>query len=250
MGITIHEDIRSLADMYPDPDVRHKIHYTFAHRFLPQYIHSNPQAFFTYLYPQDIGDGVMEPVRFIQSRWTMFEEELGLLPIKPLEEGMLLRRITDLSMSLHEVTGSPVAFIQMPTPERPAEAFFVAAVLLTSTKSPKQWARDIQARVFTLEAEISSDGKEGLLCEWDRGGRHLNYGVGVAVERVALLEALAPRLSVRATAEEQKVEADVPPLSTQAAGRIFINPDGGPGAPLQLHPLQESPPKKPWWKIW
>src|SRR6516164_6768980 len=77
MNPKIQEDTRTLREFYPDSAMRHRVHYTFAHRFLPQYVHQNPYAFFKYLYAENR----QEPTRFIQSRWSMiYEEMLGLAP--------------------------------------------------------------------------------------------------------------------------------------------------------------------------
>jgi hypothetical protein len=55
------------------------VHYEFAHRFLPQYVHQNPYEFFTYLYGRGSPGVPMEPIRFIHSRWAMFEKMVGLV---------------------------------------------------------------------------------------------------------------------------------------------------------------------------
>jgi hypothetical protein len=78
--------------------------------------------------------GPMEPTRFIQSRWMMFEQTSGL--VNPgsdaPDEGMGFRRVSDLRMSLHELGGRTGALIEMPPAEQPAEACFIAMVLLAA----------------------------------------------------------------------------------------------------------------------
>ena len=40
----IHEICRSCQEFYPDPETRQKVHYLFAHRFLPEYFFFNPRG--------------------------------------------------------------------------------------------------------------------------------------------------------------------------------------------------------------
>src|SRR5713101_6578141 len=153
MNPKIHEDIRALKEFYPDPATRNKVHRAFAHRFLPQYVQQNPYAFFNYLY----GEKPQEPTRFIQSRWSMiFEDMIGVAPKGRDEskEGVLFRRVSDLTMTIQELAGKATALVNMPTPEGPTAAFFVGVVLSASTAKPETWPRDVEARVFTLEAEV------------------------------------------------------------------------------------------------
>ncbi len=180
--------------------MRHQVHYAFAHKFLPQYVQQNPYAFFSYLFRHDLPGGASEPTRFIQSRWTMFEEMAGLTKREtdPLKDGMVFRRVSELTMTTLEVAGKPAALVQMPTPEQPVEAFFVAVVLLASPAHPEEWPRDVSARVFTLEAACSPtpprEAPKGIVCEWTKTGDHRNFGIGIRADRDAFLQAVAPLL--------------------------------------------------------
>jgi len=199
MNVKIREDSRTLREFYPDPEMRYWVHYEFVHRFLHQYVHQNPYAFFFYLYRPDITGETLEPTRFIQSRWDGFEKMLGLVEREadPMRNGIVFRRVLDLTMSTQEVAGRPVALVQMPTPEQGVNAFFVAVALLASPEHPDSWPRDVQARVLTLEAQFSDDpdaGKAGMFCEWTREGEHRNFGALVPPERDALLRAVAVAL--------------------------------------------------------
>jgi hypothetical protein len=179
MNPKIQEDIRTFKEFFPDPAMRDKVHRTFAHKFLPQYVHQNPYAFFTYLYAEK----PQEPTRFIQSRWSMiFEETIGVAPKgrDEAKDGILFRRVSDLTMTIQEVAGKAAALVHMPIPEGPTAAFFVGVVLSASAATPGTWARDVQARVFTLEAEVEEcpgQPRRGVLCEWTKTGEHRNYGV-------------------------------------------------------------------------
>ena len=189
---------RTLREFYPEPSLRHQVHYAFAHQFLPQYVWQNPYAFFSYLYRQDLQGGVVEPTQFIHSRWSViFEKRYGLNPrgsdpaIMPV-----FRRVSDLCMSIQELDGRPSALVQMPKPEQSPQAFFVCAVLLAPVLQASSWSRDVQARVFTLEAvQDPGDGNIGVICEWSREDMHDNYGLRVRAERGVFLQALAPLLA-------------------------------------------------------
>jgi hypothetical protein len=249
MNVTIQEDSRALREFYPDPALRHQVHYAFAHRFLPQYVQQNPYAFFSYIFRQDMPGGAMEPTRFIHSRWTMFEEMVGLIQREsdPFRDGMVFRRVADLTMSTQEVAGRPVALVQMPTPEQPVEVFFVAVALLASPAHPGSWPRDVQARVFTLEAEFSEhpgEGTTGVVCEWTKEGEHRNFGFGVRAERDAFLRAVTAALQ----ASDAPARASFTPPNEGASVPVTLRAGGDPPPPQQ--PQLPPQTRRPWWKIW
>lgn len=196
MNSNVHEDRRTFREFYPDPAMRHQVHCAFAHRFLPQYVHQNPFTFFSHLCRQDLPGGAMDPTRFLHSRWSMFEEMSGLSQGAGglFRAEIVFRRVSDLAMSMEAAIGRPVALVKMPPPEGAAGAFYVAVVLLGSAANPGRWPRDVQARVFTLEAQVAEapgDVRKGVLCEWKRDGSHANFGRLVPAEREALLKAVA-----------------------------------------------------------
>ena len=199
MNLKLNEKLRTLREFYPEPSLRHQVHYTFAHRFLPRYVHDNPYAFFSYLCRQDMPGGPMEPTRFIQSRWMMFEQTAGLVnPGSDADgEGMGFRRVSDLRMSLHEVSGRAGALIEMPPAEQPAEACFIAIVLLASGTDATAWPPDVRARVFTLEAmagETSGLAKASVLCERTSDEQHRNWRLTVPPDGTAFLRAVTDML--------------------------------------------------------
>jgi hypothetical protein len=156
-------DWAPLITFYPDAARRHQLHYTFAHRFLPQYVHDDPDRFFRPICQE-------APTLFIHMAWGMFLHRAGLI------RGHRLRRVSDLTMDLRQLAGHLAALIEMPTPEAPLEAFFVGVVLLADAAAPSP--ASTSARVFTLEAEhkeVAVAG-EAIAGEWARDGRHLNYG--------------------------------------------------------------------------
>jgi len=193
------EDKRALREFYPDSNQRHRVHYGFAHQFLPPYVHRDPNLFFSYLLRRDMPGGPMEPNRFIHSRWIMFEEAAKLVPggCDPSRSDFVFRRVSDLSLSMIDLGSRPAVLVQMPSPEQVAEAFYVAAVLLSESRRPESWPPDVPARVFTLEEmfpDNSNPIRRGVLCEWTKEGQHRNLGMGVPFERDAFLRAVASAL--------------------------------------------------------
>jgi hypothetical protein len=229
MKVKTRVDNRAFRDFYADPAKRHQVHYGFAHRFLPHYVHKNPYGFFAYLFRPDMPGGAIEPTVFIHTRWTMFEETAKLIPIEgdPINGGMVCRQVTELSMSIHVVEDKPVTLVQMPSPEKPGEAYFVAAALLASPADPKSWPPDLGARVFTLESlhvemypDLPDAGQRGVFCEWMKNGEHRNFGFKIRAEREAVLDSVARAL----------LAPDAPAMAgyTPTKG-IFIS--GGRGLP-------------------
>lgn len=192
----IPEDLRTFAQFYPEPEARHRVHYRFAHRFLPEHVHQNPFAFLTAVFRHFTPGPPPDGTRFIQSRWSMiFEPWWDQMPNPPT----VFRRVTDLSLSRHAVAGKPVALIQMPAPEAMVEAFFVAVVLLADVRTPEHWSPDAHARVFTLEMLDERDRTRAVVCEWTREGVHCNYGVKIAPDREAFLPVIATLLGTPET---------------------------------------------------
>lgn len=189
----------------------------------------------------------MEPTRFIHSQWTMFEKMAGMVQREsdPFKDGMVFRRVSDLTMSTQEAGGRPVALVQMPMPEQPLEAFFVAVTLLATPAHAESWPRDVQARVFTLEAEFSEhagEGKTGVVCEWAKNGDHRNFGFGIRAEQDAFLRAVKAALQSPVT----PAAAGYTPPKDGASATTTLR--AGDDPPTQPQSSQES--IKPWWKIW
>jgi hypothetical protein len=195
MDLNFQEVSATFREFYPDPSLRHRAHYGFAHQFLPQYVWQNPFAFFSYVYNRDNGCVPMEPTRFIQSRWSAIFEPLLNGPTAP--RSAVFRRVSDLSMTIQPLDGKPSALIQMPLPEQPAEALFICIVLLAAVDNPSAWPRDSTARVFTLEAmqdKYSAGGTQAIICEWKPGPTHLNSGICIGPQRELFLQTIAQLL--------------------------------------------------------
>lgn len=226
----MREECRTLAEFYPEPEARYGVHYAFAHRFLPQYVHENPRAFFYGRYGGSAaGDAPVDCTRFIQSRWRMMEGMIaGALP------GETFRRVTDLTARFQALNGQPVAVITMPVPDRPVGAYFVAVVLLAPAGDPEIWAENTKARVITLECTVDGPAV-GILCEWTEGGTHANSGRLLKIDLETFLAAVAEYLQVA--------------NPTPAAA---FTPKSGSGGVIgvALPPDPPSVNKKPWWKFW
>ena len=143
----------------------------------------------------------MDPTRFVQSRWSMiFERQAGLSQVDygSRIEDMVIRRVSDLEMSIHEVAEMAAALVKMPEPERPAEAYYVCVVLLASAKNPSVWSRDVLARVFTLEAQAfqaATSAPTGAVCEWTESSTHVNLGLTIPARPDRFLECVGSVLS-------------------------------------------------------
>ena len=151
----------------------------------------------------------MEPTRFIHSRWSaIFEAGLTAQQADPFRGGAVFRRVSDLTMSIQELGGRASALIEMPVPEQPVEAYFVCVVLLASASHASSWPRDVEARVFTLEAEFSEcpGDKTGVVCEWTREGKHRNFGFCIPANREAFLRAVNAVLHASDAPEYRKLE--------------------------------------------
>ena len=196
----VQEDCRTLREFYPDATLRHKVLYAFAHQFLPQYVWQNPRALFWSLLSDGLPGGTIDPTRFIHSRWSaIFEQRWELEPPRrnDSEGGIVLRRVTDLTMSLEEISQQPAALIQMPIPERSPQAYFICAVLLAPASRVEFWPADVEARVFTLEAEVTDrpGAKTGIFCEWRKDGTHRNFGFAITADREVFLQAITAMLN-------------------------------------------------------
>lgn len=241
--MNLFEDSRRLCEFYPDAPVRAKLHYTFAHRFLPRYAHDNPFNFVRH-------DGV-EPTRFIQARWQMFEKMAGIQPpFGPPGQPMIFRRVRDLKAWAQAVAGCQTLFVEMPVPEGPTCAFFIAVALLAPLEAFQAADAAIQdhvfhsgpqpedallaplrgasARCFTLERSAALEGDDRVLqvggfCEWTSDGEHRNSGVHLSATRKMFVEAvtralaLAPASPTVASSDpsQNTIRLTPPPLPTQ-----------------------------------
>lgn len=155
-------------DQQPRPQ-----HYLYAHRVLPTLFYQNPQHFLSIL----ITDGIA----FLRFFWDRTLQDQGDEPRTP-PQGMNYetRGLDD---------GTVIAIIELPPPERMAEAYFVAAVFHEADPHPLM-------RYFTLELGLSlfENTPRTVLCEWTADGKHLNFGDGPAPESKPFFDAILARL--------------------------------------------------------
>jgi hypothetical protein len=205
--VTVEE--KAFREFYPDPAQRQKLHYYFAHVWLPGYARQDPARFFGYFQR-----GGVNSKRFIQSRFQIMEHEMGLTP-PPLPSGQWAthRLLTDLQIWVCAppawvapelplpAEGLPVgvqavAVVQMPTPEIMTHAYFIAIVGLSDPLVAER-TEITGTRAFTLERREGVVG-EGVLCEWLHPGTkervHWKYPSLVEVDRHAFAAAVLARL--------------------------------------------------------
>lgn len=230
------DDIRPFNDFYPDPEDRFRIHYAFAHQFLPKYVHRSPQPVFKAVYDLSIIEPGLRhdyPDRFVHARWNLMELTAGLIEPPDPAKPPVLRRVKELKSWLAEVSGRRALLIEMPQPERTPHAYFVGIVEVGPA-----------ARVFALEMldpngepnAVQPDGPRGVLCEWTRELKHLNLGHLVRPTRTDFVAAI-----------ETPVNQFVPPIATHDPSKREIT---SANETSRVETPQQSNPKKPWWKLW
>lgn len=156
--------------MHPKPRPQH---YFYAHRVLPTLFFQNPQQFLSIL----TNDGLA----FLRFFWDRtFENESADDIVPPDGMNYETRALED---------GTIITIIELPEPDRVAEAYFVAPVFREVAEQPLM-------RYFTLELGASAldNRKRTVLCEWTSDGKHLNFGDGPEPKSKAFLDAILARL--------------------------------------------------------
>jgi hypothetical protein len=130
--------------------------YLFAHRFLPQEAHQQPER---------LWNSVTGPEwsSYLSQLWTMARQDGDeRIPIKGLGvEGILTGQAVTL------VEGHELVFMSMPTPAGATEAFWVVLARRQGTTRP--------LRYFTFE-QRADDPTMAVMAEWTAEGSHINYG--------------------------------------------------------------------------
>jgi hypothetical protein len=166
----------ALGELFPSSGEYSQICYCFASQFLPGYIHQNPRAFFAYNFD---ASGFDDPTEFIQSRWYMMEQRLGLLDRMngDLGPGERFGKILDLSAWKTKLDERPAFLVEMPKPMQGTDSIFVGAVLDVEGDKVDAWLAEATARVFALEKlGEAPETTSGILCEWTDDGTHMNFG--------------------------------------------------------------------------
>jgi hypothetical protein len=156
------------VDQQPRPQ-----HYLYAHRVLPTLFYQNPQQFLSIL--------TMDGIAFLRFFWDRTLQDHGDEPHTPPQGMNYETRALD--------DGTLIAIIELPQPERMAEAYFVAAVFRDAASQPLM-------RYFTLEygMHILDNTPRTVLCEWTLDGKHLNFGDGPEPKSKAFFDAILAHL--------------------------------------------------------
>ena len=86
--------------------------------------------------------------------------------------------------------GCSAVIVQMPPPERVAEAYFAAIVVWQEPNQSQPENPKVRHRYITLElSEDLSGSPHTVLGEWDEGS-HYNYGKGPAADKDAFIQAV------------------------------------------------------------
>jgi hypothetical protein len=200
---SVPETGRRLQDYYPLPALRQRVHYLFAHCFLPAVVHGNPGYFFDSLTIAERTE-VGLSATLVQGLWNLMEETYGLVRKQAsLEEDMKtpLRRVRDLQTWLQPVADRLGLIIQMPPfPEADDNAIRVQSLPLAWLIGTVLLGRS-RARYFTLEQPVCPNGMvpeekgPGRLCEWKGDGRHFPHEIPVAPDRESFTAAIAAKIS-------------------------------------------------------
>jgi hypothetical protein len=160
-----------------DPDAPRQQHYYFAHRYLVERTEQMP------LY---MIETLSKPTaaRYLSTLWV----STGLGFKAPEDEFISAEGIECFPMQISETCSAVV--VQLPPPERMAEAYFVAIVVWQEPNQLEPENPKVRHRFITLElSEDLSGSPHTILGEWD-GGSHCNYGKGPTPNREAFIKAV------------------------------------------------------------
>ena len=154
-------------------------HYVLAHVALRQIAREDPLKFFAEM----ASPGRDDLMKWI---WEQVCESCD-------DEGKAAFSIDDVKVSTVRCAGYPTLLIRMPPPREVAEAHMVCIVLELEDDTEIKGTPPVA--YYTLERGMSLDGiARTVLCSWDEGGVHANYGDGPSVDEAAFLEAVEEHL--------------------------------------------------------
>jgi hypothetical protein len=140
-------------------------HYQFAHLALRGVCAGDPVRFFAIM-------GSSHQAGLIRDIWSEVCERCD-----PLENTEILP--DEIKVTCARLGVYPIILVEMPEVKAPAEAIYIAIVLL-SDKVFEAPPDEVDFRYFTLELGEDLDGDvRTVLCEWS-GDSHLNMGDGPA----------------------------------------------------------------------
>ena len=141
-------------------------HYTFTHVALRRAVFQDPAGCVAAL-------GSSEVDSLIDRLWEEVLETCRAFEVEAV--------INPRDIMVHQVkAGSfPCTLIEMPAPERPTEAFFVAMLLMIDFANPDQGFQVSPVRYFTLEnGEPDDDEITTVVGEWMADETHATHGPG------------------------------------------------------------------------
>lgn len=190
-------------------------HYTFAHKALPDLLNSNPQEVLDLMGEHGLGKlkanwGILG--MGIQAQGHEFVPDGEVHKMGDVVKGKdPFNTENCLNRFVEGLTAECFAIIiQLPKPQRRAEAYFVAVVVwLDNTGNYRDH------RYFTLELTDIKDGNspETVFCEWSAKSGHLNYGEGSSPNKDAFLELVRKHLVTSKI--QNTLESDLKILETQ-----------------------------------
>ena len=147
-------------------------HYMTAHLALRSLALQRPLMFFGVLASDDKNNFLQTVLDMVQEDCQAQGEPLGL-------------HVSDLKVHPGRVGKYPLVMIEMPPPERVAEAFFVAAVMFIDLDDDAPPPEKPPVRYFTLERSMLPEtGESGtVVCEWtDEAHYQLDHGPEPTIE--------------------------------------------------------------------
>jgi len=161
-------------------------HMFFAHHIFRGMVFENPALPFAAV-AAGKGDDLVRDV------WRKVGEQIS--------DGASGRALPDKGLTVEavDIVGCPAVLLHLPPPKGPPEAYFVAIVMTQQPRRRWLFRRSpLRIRYITLEYGVSllvEEETHTVLCEWDEGGTHLNYGRGPSPDRAAFIEAVSTLLS-------------------------------------------------------
>jgi hypothetical protein len=214
MELNIRRTPIAFKDLYPDPVLRHRLHYSFAHQFIPKLVFGDLEEFFRQFFLSSVSS---VPSDFIHRAWKVFEDH-ALPPRNAIERAnrsLVIHQINELDMRFIKGDRPIYGLITMPPPEKPAQAYFVGAAVVPAERLPDNSLRKAYGRVFTLEATAGSN-ETGVFCEWENEKRRINYGVHVRTNVSDFFDAIVAKLQAVASAPTSPIPATSYPLVVEA----------------------------------
>ena len=178
---------KPLQEFYPDAAQRQKLHYHFAHRWLPAYVWSDPARFFGYFQRKE-----QEPAKFIQARWQIMEQQLGLALYPTEELPTVIRRVSDFTY-----VGGALGALPLCGGGDARAGIHDACLFYRHSSGGHSGARQVCGAHF--HARKNRDSPHGrTVVRMDHRGRHVvthrNYGAQLVAAREPFVNAMLDKI--------------------------------------------------------